>query len=116
MSPQLASLAFVWIGVACVVALSAALVLGLTTVVLDKLQYMWQCWSWAQRQVAAQDVGKNILHHSYEFSEHPETVLAIEALGEVLRDSDGWRIDGVVTKWYAKLDERKRKLAKGKKP
>ena len=116
MSPQLVNLAFSIAGAVVAILLATALVLGLTTVVLDKIQYMWQCWSWAQRQVAARDVGKNILCHSYEFSEHPETVLAVEALGEVLRDSDGWLIEGVVTKWYAKLDERKRELAKGKKP
>lgn len=103
---------FAWLGF-IVAALGMVLIIcGLITIILDKLQHMWQCWSWAQRQVAAREVGKNILYHSYEFSEHPESMWAIEALGEVLRDSDGWRIDNVRELWHAKLDKHKREMAK----
>lgn len=100
---------FAYFGAAIAVLVLLIILVGVTTVALDKMQYMWQCWTWAEKRRAYQDVGQQLLYMAFDFNEHHETMLAIKSVGEELRDYDGVRIHGAVDKWHAKIDAEKRK-------
>lgn len=96
---------FSWLG-----AISACLILVLSIIwafagLMEVVRHQWESFVWAQRRLAFHEVGKRVLCELYYFSRSPEAMLAVEAIGESLRDSDGWRPEHADELWQRKMKD-----------
>jgi len=96
---------FAWLGASVTILVLVVAILILTETIIDKLQHMWSCWTWAQRSVEAHKIGQTIIGESYWFGESVEARCALEAIGEALRDGDGIRINEARDVWHRKLSK-----------
>lgn len=103
---------FAWLGAVSTTLFLVLCVLWAASVLLSYLNRYWESFVWAQRRLAFHEVGKRILVEQHYFHPSVEAQLAIQALGEVLRDSDGWRIEHADDVWKEKMRHHKEQKAR----
>ena len=102
---------FGYVGVIVSLLTFLGVVLVLAYMILEKLQSLWSAFAWAQKRLARHEVGKMVVQEACFFSQYPQAFLCMEALGETLRDSDGYRIADVRDLFAKKLNDYHKNVA-----
>lgn len=80
---------YLWVGIFVLFILALATLAAMVGYVAEKLTGLWDRWKWNHEEVMARKIGQRILTESYWFSENLPAMLALQAIGESLRDGDG---------------------------